>query len=77
MKLVSRMIASAEGGACLLHSITKPTAWRGGVQVLEEVERDAKPLQRCEEKRKEWAKHWKCNSEVQDMEDKPRMNEKL
>ena len=27
-KLVGRMIASAEGGAGLLHKITKPTAWR-------------------------------------------------
>ena len=34
-KLVSRMIASADGGAGLLHKITKPTAWRRGVQVLE------------------------------------------
>ena len=34
-KLVSRMIASADGGAGLLHKITKPTAWRRGVQVLD------------------------------------------
>ena len=45
--------------------------------MLEEVDRDAKLLKRCEEKRKEWAKHWQCNTEVQDLEDKPWMNEKL
>ena len=28
-KIVSRMIDSAQGGACLLHKITEPTAWRG------------------------------------------------
>ena len=38
------MIASAEGGAGLLHKITKPTDW-GGVRVLEEVG-DAKPMKR-------------------------------
>ena len=35
-KLVSRMIRSADGGAGLLRQITKPTAWRGGVQILKE-----------------------------------------
>ena len=63
-KLVSQMIANAEGGASLLHRITKPTVWRGGVQVLEEEERDVRPLNRCKEKRKEWANHWQCNTEV-------------
>ena len=29
--LVSRMITGADGGAGLLHKITMPTAWRGGV----------------------------------------------
>ena len=37
--LVSRMIAGAEGAAGLLHKITKPTSWRGGVQVQEEEDR--------------------------------------
>ena len=32
---VSQMIKSAEGDAGLLHKITKPTAWRGGAQILE------------------------------------------
>ena len=41
-KLVSRMIASAGGGAGI------DFCWRW---------RDVKPLSRCEEKRKEWAKH--------------------
>ena len=44
--------------------ISKPTGWRGGVQNLEDVERYVKPMKSCEEKRKEWAKHWQCNTEV-------------
>ena len=51
-KLVSRMIASADGGKGLSHKITKPTAWRGGVQILKGEEEDAKPSARCEEKEK-------------------------
>ena len=31
---VTQMIKSAEGSAGLLHKITKPTAWRGGAQIL-------------------------------------------
>ena len=50
--------------------ITKPTAWRGGGQIPKEEE-DAKPLARCEEKRKDWAKHWRCGKEVQDQKSKP------
>ena len=56
-KLVSRMITSADVGTGLLHKITKPTVWRGGLQILMEEEEDAKPLARCEEKRREWTKH--------------------
>ena len=54
-QLVSRMIVSAEGSD-LLHKITQSTAWRGGVQDLEEEEKDVRPLARCEEKRKARAK---------------------
>ena len=54
---VAQMIKSAEGSAGLLHKISKPTAWRRGVQILENEEEDAKLLGRCEAKRKEWAKH--------------------
>ena len=63
--LVGRMMSSAEGGAGFLHRITKPAAWSGGLQVLEELEEDAKPMKRCEDKREEWAKHWRCDSELQ------------
>ena len=35
-----------------LHRITMPTAWRGGVQIFWEEEEDARPTDRCEEKRK-------------------------
>ena len=37
-----KMIKSAEGSAGLLHKITKPTVWRGGVQILKEEEEDAR-----------------------------------
>ena len=30
-----------------------------------------------EDNRKEWAKHWQCNTEVQDLEDKPWRNGEL
>ena len=54
---VNQMIKSAEGSAGLLHKITKPTAWRGGAQILVNEEQDARLLDRCEAKRNEWAKH--------------------
>ena len=43
----------AEGGTGFLHTITKPAAWTGGLQVLEELEKDVKPMRTCEEKRRE------------------------
>ena len=44
---VAQMIKSAEGSAGLLHEITKPTPWRGGAQILEKEEEDARLLDRC------------------------------
>ena len=41
---ISQMIKSTHGSAALLHKITKPTAWRGGVQILMKEEEDAKPM---------------------------------
>ena len=55
------MIESAEGSAGLLHKNSKPAARRGGAQILKEEE-DAKLLDRCEAKMKEWAKHWRCTT---------------
>ena len=49
--LGSRLIGSAEGGTSWLHKITKPTVWRGGMQILDEKEEDVRPLARCEEMR--------------------------
>ena len=63
------MTAKAGGGAGLLHKITKPRAWRGGAQILKDEEEDAKPLARCEERRKEWAKHWQCDTKVRRVEE--------
>ena len=74
---VAQMIRSAEGSAGLLHKISKPTAWRRGVQILVNEEEDAKLLGRCEAERKEWAKHWQRDEEVQNVKDKPWKNEEL
>ena len=74
---VTQMIKSAEGSAVLLHKITKPTAWRGGAQILKKEEDDARLLDRCEAKKKEWVKHWQCDEEVQNVEDKPWKNVEL
>ena len=70
-------MVSAGGGAGLLYKITKPTAWRGKAQILKKEEEDARLLDRCEAKRKEWAKHWQCFESVQNAEDKPWENEDL
>ena len=67
---VNHMIKSAEGTAGLLHKITKPAAKRRGAQILKKEEEDATLLDRCEAKRKEWAKHLQSYESVQDVEDK-------
>ena len=74
---VPQMSKSSEGSAGLFHKITKPTAWRGGAQILKKEEEDASLSDRCEAQRKEWAKHWQCNEEVQNLDDKPWKNEDL
>ena len=66
---VAQMIRSAEVSAGLLQKISEPTAWRGGAQILKKNE-NVRLLDRFEAKRKEWAKHWQCNEEVQNWEDK-------
>ena len=40
-------------------------------------ERDVRYLARCEEKRREWAKHWQCNTEVQGQKEQPWRSEEL
>ena len=67
---LKQMIKSVEGSAGLLHKITKPTAWRGGAQVLKNEEEGARLVDRCEAKAKEWEKHWQCDESVQKMVDK-------
>ena len=54
---VAQMVERAEGSAALVHKISKPTARRGGAQILKKEEEDAKLLDRCEAKMKDWAKH--------------------
>ena len=46
-KQISRMIKSADRSAGLLHKFTRPTAWRGRVQIL--TKEDAKRLTRYDE----------------------------
>ena len=46
-------------------------------QFFKKEEEDARLLDLCAAKRKEWAKHWQCNESVQNMEDKPWKNEEL
>ena len=75
-KMLNQMIKSAEGSAGLLHKLTKPTAWRGGAQLLKREE-EARLLDRCKAKRKEWANHWQCDESVQNMEDRPWKHKEL
>ena len=70
-------VIKTEGSAGLLHKITKPTARRGGAQILKNEEEDARLMDRCEAKRKEWARHWQCDEEVQNVEDERWKNEEL
>ena len=46
------MIKSAEGSAGLLHKTTKATAWRGGTQILEKEEEDARLMDGCDREEK-------------------------
>ena len=72
------MIKSAEGSAGLLHKISKPTAWWRGVQIWANEEEGARLLDCCAAKRgKNGQKHWQCDEEVQNVEEKPWKNEEL
>ena len=59
---VAQMIKSAEG--------SKPAARRAGAQILKKGEEDARLLDLCEAKKKEWAKHSQCGEDVQNVEEK-------
>ena len=41
---------------------------------MKKEEEDARLLDHCEAKREEWAKHWQCYENAQNMEDKPWKN---
>ena len=41
------------------------------------MERRIREISFCEAKRKEWAKHWQCDEEIQKMQNKPWRNEEL
>ena len=42
----------------------------GGALIWEKEEEDARLLDCCEAKRKEWSIHWQCDEEVQNTKDK-------
>ena len=44
---------------------------------MKKEEKDARLLDHCEAKRKEWAKHCQCEESVQNLEDKHWKNEEL
>ena len=44
---------------------------------MKNEEEDARLSDRCEAKRKYWAKHWQCDEDVQNLEDKSWENEEL
>ena len=54
----------------VLDFFTKSQSRRGGGE-----EDNANLLELCEAKRKEWSKHWQCNEEIQNMQNKPWRNE--
>ena len=47
------------------------------MQILKKEEEDARLLDRCEAKRKEWAKHWQCGESAQNVEGQALENEEL
>ena len=63
-KLVSRMIRSAGGGTAVAQNHQTNGVERR--QILKEEEEDAKRLARCDQKKKERAKHWQCAAKVED-----------
>ena len=69
------MRKSADGSAGLLHRITKPTSWRGGVHLKGRKWTPGKWI--VAEKRKEWARHWQCDTSAQNQENTPWKNKEL
>ena len=51
-KLVPRLISGGGRGAGFFHRLPRTSSVERGLQVLEELEERAKPMRRCEEKRK-------------------------
>ena len=66
----SEMIKSAEGSAVLVSCTRSQSPQYGGAQTLQKEEEDARLLDLCEAKKEEWAKHWSCGENVQNVEDK-------
>ena len=72
---VAQMIKSAEGSTGLLHK--SQSLQRGGGQILKKRRRRCEVVRPFEAKRKEWAKHWPCDENVQNLEHKPWKNDEL
>ena len=68
---VEHILESAEGGAGMLHSITKPRSWRGGAQFIGDVFEDAQLSTTVKVKGQEWKEHWQVETPEQVMSDKP------
>ena len=77
MAWVEKLLPSAEGGAGMLHSITKTAVLEGGARVIEDVFEDAQPLRRVEIQRQEWKRHWQVDRLEEFLENKPWKNDAL
>ena len=53
------------------NNITKPTPWRGGAQIMEEVFEDAQLLKRVEVKRPDREEHWQLDTPEAVINNKP------
>ena len=62
MTWFEKLLASAEGGPGMVHSITKPPPWRG---VIEDVTEDTQLKREVEVKRQEWRGHWQIGTPQQ------------
>ena len=68
---MSQMIKSADGSAGFCTRSPSPRHGEEGCIFLKKKEEeDARQMDRCEAKRKKWARHWQCDENVQNMEDK-------
>ena len=68
---VNLLFKSADGSAGFCTRSRNPQHGEEVHRFWKKEEEDAGLMDRCEAKRREWAKHWQCDEEVQNLEDKP------